>query len=248
MLSAREARLTGVRREGKVPGVTSSLAQSEELFRFDPSTESSLSSSPLLRDPYEDQVLTVRQSSVPGAGRGVFTRRHVRWVSGARSNVTMNLSSNNTVMGYFNGVHRPKSDVFQSFSKSVYLVQGPDPREFLDIPPEYQSRGAYQASTGHLINHNTAGNVIYMECHHPRFGHILCIVSTRDIHRDEELFVTYDLAVDGAGLKAAMKTALKVGHLLSGKSREEFSRDIRPYVKMASQLADSLKLSSFIKF
>ena len=60
--------------------------------------------------------------------------------------------------------------------------------------------------------------------------------------------MTYDLAVDGAGLKAAMKTALKVGHLLSGKSREEFSRDIRPYVKIASQLADSLKLSSFIKF
>ena len=28
------------------------------------------------------------------------------------------------------------------------------------------------------------------ECHHPRFGHILCIVSTTDIQQDEELFVT----------------------------------------------------------
>ena len=101
-----------------------------------------------------------------------------------------NTPSNNTVLGYFNGLHRPKSEVWRSLSKSVYLVQGPQPGEFLDIPPQFQSWWNYQASSGHLINHNSKGNVLYMECHHPRFGHILCIVSTTDIQQDEELLVT----------------------------------------------------------
>ena len=56
------------------------------------------------------------------------------------------------------------------------------------------------------------------------------------------------MAVDLAGLKAAMKTALKLGHLLSGHTREQFARKIRPYVKIASDLANSVNLSSFIKF
>ena len=56
------------------------------------------------------------------------------------------------------------------------------------------------------------------------------------------------MAVDWAGLKAAMKTALKLGHLLSGHTRQQFVRKIRPYVKIASDLAYSRNLSSFIKF
>ena len=52
-----------------------------------------------------------------------------------------NTPSNNTVLGYFNGLHRPKSEVWRSLSKSVYLVQGPQPGEFLDIPPQFQSWG-----------------------------------------------------------------------------------------------------------
>ena len=42
------------------------------------------------------------------------------------------------------------------------------------------------------------------------------------------------MAVDWAGLKAAMKTALKLGHLLSGHTRQQFARKIRAYVKIAS--------------
>ena len=56
------------------------------------------------------------------------------------------------------------------------------------------------------------------------------------------------MAVDWAGLKAAMKTALKLGHLLSGHTRQQFARKIRPYVKIASDLAYRRNLSSFIKF
>ena len=69
-----------------MPSVTSRLSQSKEVFTFDPSTDTELSRTPLLRDPYEERVLAVRESSVPGAGRGVFTRRPVREVTVRTSN------------------------------------------------------------------------------------------------------------------------------------------------------------------
>ena len=43
------------------------------------------------------------------------------------------------MVGYFNGVHRAKSEVFLSLRKSVYLVQGPQPGEMLDIPEQFQA-------------------------------------------------------------------------------------------------------------
>ena len=48
--------------------------------------DTELSRTPLLRDPYEERVLAVRESSVPGAGRGGFTRRPVREVTVRTSN------------------------------------------------------------------------------------------------------------------------------------------------------------------
>ena len=56
------------------------------------------------------------------------------------------------------------------------------------------------------------------------------------------------MALDGAGVKAALKTALKLGHFFSGKTKEEFVRGIKPYMKIASELANNIKMSNFIKF
>ena len=56
------------------------------------------------------------------------------------------------------------------------------------------------------------------------------------------------MAVDGEGLKTVLKTVLKLGHFLSGKTKQEFSRGIKPYMKFASEFAKTIKLSNFIKF
>ena len=42
----------------------------------------------------------------------------------------------------------------------------------------------------------------------------------------------YDVAVDGDGLKMALKTALHLGHAVSGKSKDQFAKDVRPYLKV----------------
>ena len=53
----------------------------------------------------------------------------------------------------------------------------------------YPSLADYSASSGHLINHAAAPGVEYRDCRHPRFGHVLCVLTVRDIARGEELFV-----------------------------------------------------------
>ena len=58
----------------------------------------------------------------------------------------------------------------------------------------------------------------------------------------------YDLAVDKAGLKVALKAALKLGHFFSGKTKEDFVRGIKPYMKIASEFANNIEMSNFIKF
>ena len=68
-----------------------------------------------------------------GAGLGVFALKPV---------------GRKTIVGYFNGVHRHRKDVFSSGEDSVYLVEGGHPNEMLDIPPEFTKWQNYQASTG----------------------------------------------------------------------------------------------------
>ena len=79
------------------------------------------------------QVVEVKSSSIAGAGLGVFTLKPV---------------AQNTIIGYFNGVHRHRKEVFSSGEESVYLVEGGHPNEMLDIPPEFTHWQNYQASTG----------------------------------------------------------------------------------------------------
>ena len=199
-------------------------------FTSDPSTSTHLSSSPLQRDPYEAKLVAVRRSSIPEAGVGVFTTAPV---------------TDGTIIAYFNGVHKHKKDVFSEASRSAYLAEGAHPNEMLDIPEGFRAWTSYQASSGHLINHGAEGNVEYVDCWHPRyptttsntslgprFGRILCVKATTDMAPATELLVKYDLSVDGEGLKAAMKTMLNLGQMFSGKSREAFAREVKPYLKV----------------
>ena len=123
--------------DGMVKIGVSSRARDNQLFSSDPSTGTHLSSSPMLRDPYEAkvgsldvasmamdrkslvQVVDVRPSSIPGAGMGVFAVKPL---------------SSRTIVGYFNGVHRHRKEVFSSGEDSAYLVEGGLPNEMLDVP------------------------------------------------------------------------------------------------------------------
>lgn len=235
MLSAVEVTVTqhSLGEDGMMTLSHIHTANTKERFTSDPSTESHLSSSPLLRDPYEAKAVDVRTSSIPGAGVGVFTLRPVK---------------NNTIIGYFNGVHRHRDSVLAEPHRSVYLAEGGHSNEMLDIPEQFQAWSAYRASTGHLINHGKAGNVEYRECRHPRFGRILCVATMRDIPAQTEVLVQYSVTVDRDSVKSALHSALRLGRLITGKSRSQIVRDMRPYLKIVSNVMGTLSLEDMMKF
>lgn len=140
------------------------------VFKSDVSTSNHLSSEPMLRDPYEVKTVTVKSSSLPKAGDGVFVTTDV---------------DKDTVVSYFNGVRVSKNDVFSwnPFRKtSVYLVELGDENGndmFLDIPEKFSDWKKYQASSGHKVNHSKNPNAAYTECQHPRFGKILCLYTLK---------------------------------------------------------------------
>ena len=57
--------------------------------------------------------------------------------------------------------------------------------------------------------------------------------------------IQYDVAVDGEGLKMALKTALHFGHAVSGKSKDQFAHDVRPYLKVKF-LIEKLEILKFM--
>ena len=139
-------------------------------FKADVSTSKHLSSEPLLRDVFESKMISVKRSSVPKAGEGVFVNKDV---------------AKNTVVSYFNGIRLLKNEVFSwnPFRKtSVYLVELGDEKGddiFLDIPEEFSDWKKYQATAGHKVNHAKSPNAAYTECQHPRFGKILCLYTLK---------------------------------------------------------------------
>jgi len=58
-----------------IPKITfGELRTSKCLYNIDESTKWKISSNPLLRDPYEDEMVYVGRSKVAGAGLGLFSR------------------------------------------------------------------------------------------------------------------------------------------------------------------------------
>jgi len=230
MVETMEGEVKTVSMSG-VPRLEVEVKENDALYTRDISTSTHLSSDPLLRDPYEAKMVDVDISTIPGAGMGVFTKRDI---------------PANTIMGYFNGVHKHRADVF-SGDKSEYLVEGSHENEMLDIPPDFTSWDSYKASTGHLINHGTEANVEYVDCIHPRFGNILCVKTTKDVAEGSEILVKYDVAVDDGKFKTALRMALELGHLVSGKSRKEFVQGARPYLQLVSDMVKVVK-KDFVRF
>ncbi len=53
-------------------------SSSEATYRYDPPTSETVSSDPMLRDPYEAENVVVRESEIAGAGDGVYALRDMR--------------------------------------------------------------------------------------------------------------------------------------------------------------------------
>ena len=53
-----------------------------------------------------------------------------------------------------------------------------------------------------------------------------------------ELTVKYSVTVNSDGMKSALKTALHFGHLVSGKTKDKFINDVKPWCPVRSPITD----------
>ena len=86
----------------------------------------------------------------------------------------------------------------------------------------------------------------YRDCRHPRFGHVLSVLTLRNVAREgEELFTVlvpqYGVEVDEEGLSFALRTALQLGQMVSGKTKQQSVTEIRPYMKMVVKPSKQLE-------
>ena len=182
-MRAARATVTVDNERGARPGV----------FRFDPSSATSIASQPLVPDPYEQVTVYVAPSPLCGgdrgggvglAGEGLFAKR--RLIKGE-------------VCAFYNGVRLTHAQVdgrsWDDNANTMSLTPL-DSDIVVDVPTPYDEETHYRASLGHKANHAADNNAKYAPCVHPRFGVIKAVVAERTIEAGEEVTVDYGYTDD----------------------------------------------------
>ncbi|XP_061581924.1 histone-lysine N-methyltransferase SETD7 [Cololabis saira] len=157
---------------------------SSPVFSYDKSTSSCIATHTLLPDPYESQRVFVGDSTIRGAGQGLFTRMD---------------AEPGTIMAFYNGVRITHSEV----DSRAWALNGNtislDEDTVIDVPQPFDQMERYCASLGHKANHSFTPNCKYDPFVHPRFGLIKCIRTLSAVQKDEELTVAYGYDHDPTG-------------------------------------------------
>lgn len=150
-----------------------------EVYSYDPSTATRISSQPFLPDPYEAEFVEVRTSTIPKAGDGLF----------AKVNIDCG-----TVISFYNGVRVPCTEDSHDLADDNYRIALDEDLD-LDIPTDMTSIKEYNATLGHKICHSFTPNTELETFYHPRFGIIKCLISVKEIEEGEEIFVNYQYSL-----------------------------------------------------
>ncbi|XP_023322597.1 histone-lysine N-methyltransferase SETD7 [Eurytemora carolleeae] len=108
---------------------------SGQVYSYDPSTSIRICSEPLLPDPYEAEFVKVGESTVPGAGEGLFARTDIEV---------------GTVISFYNGIRIPPLEGIDSHDLRDYRISLDDDLE-LDIPLDMISTSEYCATLSHKV-------------------------------------------------------------------------------------------------
>ncbi|TRY68614.1 hypothetical protein TCAL_03221 [Tigriopus californicus] len=146
-------------------------------YKVDVSGYSTISTTPLLPDPYETKFVKCMESTVACGGDGLFAARDIQA---------------DTVLSFYNGTRFHDCHAFNDWDYNSYKIRlNEKKKQILDIPPEHRSTQNYCASLAHKVNHSFAPNARFSDFCHPRFGRILCVKSTKKIRKGAEIFCNY---------------------------------------------------------
>ncbi|XP_011402540.1 PREDICTED: histone-lysine N-methyltransferase SETD7-like [Amphimedon queenslandica] len=150
---------------------------SKTTLKLDESTSTCISCNPLTPDAYEQSKVYVSTcSDNPDKGEGLFAKTE--------------LAEGETV-SFYNGLRLTHDEVdSRDWSLNANTITL-DESMVLDVPLKYSSLDAYVASLGHKANHSSAPNCEYDHFVHPRFGHIKCIRTIKEVSKGNELTCDY---------------------------------------------------------
>lgn len=154
-----------------------------QTFTHDPGTATRISSTPLLRDPFERARTEARPSSIPGAGEGLFAVRAL-----AAGEIACFYSGIRIAHAVVNGRGWEENDNTLSVDADTVV----------DVPPACVPTANYSATLGHKANHSFTPNARYEPFEHPRFGSIKCVRATQRVAKGAEVTCHYDYNEIGA--------------------------------------------------
>ena len=127
-------RVTGVRQHYSCIKVPQFELDDSELYEREVSTCDFMTQNPMLTDPYEEEMVEVRQSRVEGGEEGLFSRKDVKA---------------GTVLAFYNGIRRKKpedSSACWQLEENAYKIFDPTNKGgVVDIPQHFRSLGSYRA-------------------------------------------------------------------------------------------------------
>ena len=180
MVLCKLAGLTGVYTEFGflIPEVN--VAEDAASYSYQPSSSRVITASPLLRDPYEQRYVFVKDSQTPGAGQGLWAKTKI---------------AKGQLFAFFNGVkvHQLHADIETVMMyESDYLIKL---NENLDLDIKYKDAvlSNYCATLVHKACHSFIPNSAFTRTWHPRFGLIMALTAKQDIEAGQEVFVCYNM-------------------------------------------------------
>ena len=90
--------------DGQLDVILATSGGAKGVIVYDPATATTMGGQPLVRDNYEETMVELGQSGVPGAGQGLFSRRDV---------------ARGTLVSFING-HKVPADV--NYMRDIYGI------------------------------------------------------------------------------------------------------------------------------
>ena len=190
MREARYAHVSSARCDHNLLEVDFQVVAEEEdrTYSYDPATAETIASDLTLRDPYEAENVVVRESSIPGAGDGVYALRRLR---------------RGQLVALYTGLAFGDGDAaaYQSLCDRIKDSRSPCDRYSISthtgatliVPPPFDDWSVNSATAAWKTNNgfNPDAHTYFHDVEHPRFGLIPAITAMREVEAGEELLIDY---------------------------------------------------------
>ena len=147
------------------------------VYTFEHPSRKVIAKNPLVADPWESEMVYVKESLLPQGGEGLFAKKDI----GPKE-----------LLSLFNGVRLNVASLHAKYGDSDYRIRLHADTD-LDIPEGYQNLDQYCSTLGHKANHSNCPNAEWALVEHPRFGLIRGLASQGEIKKDDEVLVNYQM-------------------------------------------------------